>query len=87
MIELLADLGAAATVLLGSYVAALAVRGYRQHDSAPMGLLAVGVVCIAVVPYLLTYGAPAALSDAATILGVTLSHTVGLLAIYRSFDR
>lgn len=76
----------ALTALVGAYVAGLAYRGYRRNDSRPMGMLAAGVLFVAVVPYAVTHVvAPLfALSDAQTILGVTLSHTLGLLAVYRS---
>jgi hypothetical protein len=53
-----------------------------------MRVLAVGVLFVAVVPYAVSYLAAPLLSltDAQTILGVTLAHTVGLAAIYRSLD-
>jgi positive regulator of sigma E activity len=78
----------AVTALVGCYVAYLAYRGYRRNDSETMLVLSVGVVFIAVVPFLVsTVAAPLlALSDAQAILGATLSHTLGLVAIYRSFD-
>lgn len=78
---------AAVTALLGSYVAYLAYSGYRRNDSETMRVLAVGILFIAVVPYLVSHAAAPVLglSDAQTILGVTLSHTAGLVALYRSF--
>jgi positive regulator of sigma E activity len=78
----------ALTALLGGYVAYLAYRGYRRNDSETMRVLAIGVLFIAVVPYLVSsLVAPLlGLTDAQAILGVTLSHTLGLVAIYRSFD-
>lgn len=80
-------LASAATAVLGTYVAALAAKGYRSHGSTTMGALAVGIVAITVVPFVVTYVlAPAVgLSDAGAILGVMLAHTAGLLAIYRTF--
>ncbi|MFC6940306.1 hypothetical protein ACFQE8_10080 [Salinirubellus sp. GCM10025818] len=74
------------TVVLGLYVCHLAYRGYRRNDSETMRVLAVGVLFVAVVPYAVSYAVAPLLSltDAQTILGVTLSHTVGLAAIYRS---
>lgn len=77
----------AVTAALGLYVTYLAYRGYRRRDSPTMRALAVGVGFVAVVPYLLTFAvAPLlALSDAQTILAVTLAHAVGLAAIHRSF--
>lgn len=85
----LTTLAAALTVVLGLYVSYLAYRGYRRNDSTTMRVLAVGVLFIAVVPYAVSYAAAPLLSltDAQTILGVTLAHTVGLAAIYRSLDR
>lgn len=78
----------AVTALVGLFVALLAYQGYRRNDSTRMRALAVGVAAIAVVPYALSYvAAPAlALSDAQVLFGVTLSHALGLAAIYRSFD-
>jgi hypothetical protein len=85
--ELVAALSAL-TAVVGLFVGSLAYRGYRRNDSRRMRALAVGVVAIAVVPYGVAYVAqPAvALSDAQVLFGVTLSHTLGLAAIYRSFD-
>jgi len=79
---------AALTALIGAYVTYLAYAGYRRNDSETMRLLAVGVLFIAVVPYLVSIVAAPLLelSDAQAILGVTLSHTVGLAALYWSFD-
>jgi hypothetical protein len=69
-------------------VASLALRGYRRNDSPVMRGLSVGIVAIAVVPFLVVeLLAPLlSLTDAQTLLWATLSHTVGLLAIYRTFD-
>lgn len=79
---------AAVTALLGGVVAWLAYRGYRRNGSRAMRLLAVGVVCFTVVPFLVTYGAGPALgaSDAATLLGVLLANVAGLLAVLYSLD-
>jgi hypothetical protein len=78
----------ALTAALGVVVAALAARGYRRNDSPTMGLLALAVVCIAVLPFGLTYGlAPAlALSDALALFCVLCAHVVGLLAMLASLD-
>lgn len=75
-----------ATVCLGTYVAALAYQGYRRNDSSTMRLLAIGVAFVAVVPYLVSYVVSplVGLTDAGTILGVTLAHLVGLAALARS---
>ncbi|SFB84620.1 hypothetical protein SAMN05444422_102360 [Halobiforma haloterrestris] len=79
---------ALATALVGTVVAGLAYRGYQRNDSEPMRFLAVGVVCITVGPFLVSYGlAPAlALSQAVTLLGVLLSNIAGLLAILYSLE-
>ena len=75
------------TAVVGAYVAFLAYDGWRRNDSETMRVLAVGILFIAVVPYLVSHAAAPVLglSDAQTILGVTLSHTAGLVALYRSF--
>ena len=53
-----------------------------------MRYLAVGVACIAVLPFVLLYGVmPAlALSDAQSLLAVSLANVAGLLAILYSLD-
>jgi hypothetical protein len=79
---------AAATAAAGVAVAATAYRGARRNDSATMRWLSVGVVCIAVVPFLLTYGvAPAlGLDDAGALLGILLANVAGLLAVLYALD-
>jgi hypothetical protein len=79
---------AAATALAGAVVAALAYRGGARNDSDAMRYLAVGVACIAVLPFALVYGvAPLlALSDAQSLLAVSLANVAGLLAILYSLD-
>ncbi len=79
---------AALVAALGTVVSALAFRGYRRHDSATMGLLAVGVFCVAVLPFPIGYGlAPLfALSDAATLLCILVAHIAGLVAMLASLD-
>lgn len=81
-------LASAVTAGLGGIVAWLAYRGYRRNESRPMGYLAAGVVCIAVVPFVLNYGVGPALgaSDAGTLLGVLLANVAGLLAVLYSLD-
>ena len=88
VLDVLATAGATGTALLGVAVASLALRGYRRNDSPVMRGLAIGIVAIAVVPFLVVeLLAPLlALTDAQALLGATLSHTVGLLAIYRTFS-
>lgn len=79
---------AAATALVGGFVALLAHRGYRRNGSRAMRFLAVGIACFTVVPFLVTYGAGPATgaSDAATLLGVLCSYVAGLLAVLYSLD-
>jgi hypothetical protein len=88
LLDTLATVGATGTALLGVAVASLAYRGYRRNDSPVMRGLAIGIVAIAVVPFLVVeLLAPLlALTDAQALLGATLSHTFGLLAIYRTFN-
>ena len=88
VLDILATVGSTGTALLGVAVASLAYRGYRRNDSPVMRGLAIGIVAIAVVPFLVVeLLAPLlALTDAQALLGATLSHTVGLLAIYRTFS-
>ena len=87
VLDTLATVGATGTALLGVIVASLAFRGYRRNDSPVMRGLAIGIVAIAVVPFLvIELVAPLLLlTDAQALLGATLSHTIGLLAIYRTF--
>jgi hypothetical protein len=77
-----------ATAAAGSVVAWLAYQGYRRNDSRAMRFLAIGVACIAVAPFVLTYGAGPlfALSDAATLLAVLLANIAGLLAVLYSLE-
>ena len=88
VLDILATAGATGTALLGVVVATLALRGYRRNNSPVMRGLAIGIVAIAVVPFLVVeLLAPLfSLTDAQALLGATLSHTVGLLAIYRTFS-
>ncbi|QKY20079.1 hypothetical protein B4589_006690 [Halolamina sp. CBA1230] len=84
----LLTLASAATAAAGVVVAWLAHRGYRRNDSRAMRFLAVGVACIAVVPFPVTYGVGPllGLSDAATLLGVLLANVAGLLAVLYSLE-
>lgn len=81
-------LASGATAAAGSAVAWLAYRGYRRNDSEAMRFLAIGVACIAVVPFTVTYGLGPllVLSDAATLLAVLLANIVGLLAVLYSLE-
>lgn len=89
MLESITAFASALTAVVGLFVAHLAYRGYRRNDSATMRALAIGIVCIAVIPYLILYlfDPVLGLSDAQSLLAITLFHTAGLLAIYRTFDR
>ena len=89
MLESITALASALTAVVGLFVAHLAYRGYRRNDSPTMRALAIGIVCIAVIPYLILYlfDPVLGLSDAQSLLAITLFHTAGLLAIYRTFDR
>lgn len=79
---------AALTALVGGGVAALAYRGYRRNDSDAMRFLAVGIACITVLPFLVSYVvAPLANpSDAASLLAVLAANVAGLLAILYSLE-
>ncbi|MFW5939178.1 MAG: DUF7521 family protein [Halolamina sp.] len=81
-------LASAATAAAGVVVAWLAYLGYRRNDSQAMRFLAIGVACIAVVPFPVTYGVGPllALSDAATLLVVLLANVAGLLAVLYSLE-
>ena len=85
--ELLADAATTLTAVVGLFVTVLAVQGYRRQDSTVMAALAVGIFAIAVVPFVVTEfaGRLVALTDAQALIAILLSHTVGLLAIYRTF--
>lgn len=85
--ESLADAAVTLTAVVGLFVAVLAVQGYRRQNSPVMAALAVGIVAIAVVPVLVTevVAAVVVLTDAQAILVIMFAHTVGLLAIYRTF--
>ena len=85
-IDTLALTTSALTVGVGLFVAYQAYRGYRRNDSETMAALAVGIVCIAVLPYVVIYPIDQALglTDAQTLVGALFFHTLGLLAICRS---
>lgn len=79
---------AAATAVVGAVVAWLAYRGYRRNDSQAMRFLAVGLVGIAVAPFVVTYGVAPAVgaNDATTLLVVLIANIAGLLSILYSLD-
>ena len=87
-LETITAVASAVTAVVGLFVAHLAYRGYRRNDSSRMRALSFGIVCIAVIPYLILYlfDPVLDLSDAESLLAITLSHTLGLAAIYRTFD-
>jgi hypothetical protein len=76
------------TAALGTLVAGLAYRGGRRNDSDAMRWLAVGIVCITVGPFLVSYAMVPllALSDAAALLGILLAFNAGLFAILYSLE-
>jgi hypothetical protein len=76
------------TAIVGLFVAYLAYRGYRRNESQRMRALSVGILCIAVLPYLVAYIVDPLVnaSDAMMIVIVTLLHTIGLAAIYTTFE-
>ena len=88
-LESLSAVASALTAVVGLFVAYLAYRGSRRNDSPTMRALAIGIVCIAVVPYVILYLVHplVGLTDAQSLLAATLSQTAGLAAIYRTFDR
>ena len=79
---------AAATAAVGAAVAGLAYQGYRRNDSQAMRFLAVGLFCITVPPFVLTYGVGPLLGadDATTLLAVLLANVAGLLSILYSLE-
>lgn len=83
------DVVAATTAVVGLFVVYLAYRGYRRNDSKRMRALSFGIFCIAVAPYLITTltRTLVPVTDATAIVLATLSHAVGLAAIYSTFDR
>ena len=85
-LSVIATAGGVATACLGTYVGYLAYDGHRRNESRTMLLLAIGVVCIAVVPYGISYVVTPlfSLSDAVTVLSVTVAHVAGLGALARS---
>lgn len=88
MLESLTAVVSALTAVVGLYVAHLAYRGYRRNESQTMRALSVGIVCIAVIPYLILYVVDPlfALTDAQSLLSITLFHAIGLAVIYRTFE-
>jgi hypothetical protein len=79
---------AALTAVFGTVVAGLAYRGARRNDSDTMRLLAVGILCIAVLPFVVNYAITpvVALSDAMALLAVLSLKVVGLIAILYSLE-
>jgi LytS/YehU family sensor histidine kinase len=78
----------ALTGVLGTFVAGIAYRGARRNDSETMRALSVGILCVTLCPFIVTYGLSplASLSDAETLLGVFLAYNVGLLAFLYSLE-
>ena len=76
------------TAAIGSLVTWLAYQGYRRNDSQAMRFLAVGIACIAVAPFFISYGLGplTGASDAVTLLAILLSNIVGLSAVLYSLE-
>lgn len=87
-IDTLAVAVSALTALVGLFVAYQAYRGYRRNDSETMRALAIGVVFIAVVPFIVLHPVDTLVgfTDAQALVAGLASHVIGLLAVYRSFD-
>lgn len=87
MIGVLADVATAVAAVVGLFVAALAFSGYRQNDSRVMLALAGAIVAITVLPFLVgeLVGPLLSLTDAQALVAILLAHTLGLVAIYRTF--
>ncbi len=81
-------LTALATALAGAVVATLAYRGYQRHRSQTMRYLALGIACITVGPFLVSYGLGPVTgwTDASLLLGNLLVTIAGLLAIIYSLE-
>jgi len=77
----------ALTALVGLFVVYQAYRGYRRNDSETMGALAIGILFIAVIPFIVIHPVDALVgfTDAQALTAGLLSHVIGLLAVYRSF--
>ncbi|WP_323171236.1 hypothetical protein [Natrialba sp. PRR66] len=80
---------AAATAVAGTFVAFLAYRGYRRNASRPMLYLAVGIALLTVVPVGIDYGLSTVTTatDATVVLGVTIAHLTGVVAILYALTR
>lgn len=80
---------AAVTAVVGAFVAYQAYRGYQRNESRPMLYLAGGIVFITIVPFIVTYsiGLLATTTDAQTLLAITVSTLVGVIAILYALTR
>lgn len=87
-IDTLALTVSALTALVGLFIAYQAYRGYRRNDSETMRALAIGVVFIAVVPFIVFHPVDTLVgfTDAQALVAGLVSHIIGLLAVYHSFD-
>lgn len=79
---------ALATALAGTFVASIAYRGYRRHESQTMRLLAIGILLITASPFVVSYLlAPILdLSDPVALLVILGSNIAGLLSIIYSLE-
>ena len=84
-LSVIATAGGIVTARLGASVGYLAYDGNRRNESQTTLLLAIGV-CVAVIPYGISYVPTPllSLSDPVTALGVTAAHLAGLRALARS---
>ena len=79
---------AAATAMVGMFVAFIAYRGYQKHGSLTMRYLAIGIVFITASPFLISYVLTplVALSDPVALLGILGANIIGLLSILYSLE-
>lgn len=81
--------GSAIPAALGGFVTVQAYRGYRRHESRPMGLLAVGVGLVTVGPFVASalFKRVPVVSDAVVLGSLWATQLLGLVAILRSLQR
>ncbi|APE94715.1 DUF7521 family protein [Halodesulfurarchaeum formicicum] len=74
--------------IIGFFVSLQSYRAYQRYGSKQMGLLALGIAMLTVVPVGLTVGLPVVpgVTDAASLLVVSISYLVGLAAIDVAFN-
>ncbi len=79
---------ALATAATGAIVSALAFQGYRRNESAAMLFLAIGIFCITVSPFAVSYGVALVveITEATAMLGILAGNILGLLSILYSLE-